>query len=590
MTPIGNTKGALPGDLPIPASELFYADEASNAQEISIRPCIDYVHFPTLGCPALVGPGQKLQVLLSLPADMDADKVTCRLHDRHNMAGGGSIELKRIGQPEKLAPGPQNKRKMVRQWLDMDSVRPALFDLHVDLDGLGETQYNSVRRYEAITGSEKAAFCGDSQYNVDNRKCLEAFIDMINERDDIAWICLIGDVCDNGVKGAWNLIRIGAGAEPGPVTNYYEKEYQKAHELLRSLRHPVFLVPGNHDGMSAYQDYAGGQPSDVFMGPDTVNKVEYDGLHYFRRTFGPPYYSFDWDRTRYICTNTFELTQQQRLGYHAIVANWGGWMREEQAKWVERELDGAGGKEMRKVMLMHHDPRGGSEGARLGYYHRMRRYDFNGVGPILRAYLWYALGNCFSTWQQEWMAHDDGDMSDHPVKELLRAILENEVWAVIMGHDNDNWIDSYFAGEDIFNKTPTHIVYAKREDVGDDLLVNGIMDCLKTCRYDTLLKVVGNTEPQKAETALNVVLAEIKESEGLSGMMFSGDPAKDWKLDVRSAIHFVHVDDVGAYKYADSDLNNYGFVLATLDKGAPVRVQGHRTGGEIGEIKILGAD
>ena len=44
------------------------------------------------------------------------------------------------------------------------------------------------------------------------------------------------------------------------------------------------------------------------------------------RTFGPLYFRLDWAGTRYLFTNSFELTRQQRLGYHAIVANWGGWM------------------------------------------------------------------------------------------------------------------------------------------------------------------------------------------------------------------------------------------------------------------------
>ena len=587
MPSITETRKKPPTDLPIPAEHLFYPDAAYNSQLKKIAPFIDYVHYPTLGCPALLGPNQALQVLLNLPTDTDPATVAFQLRDRHGQPDL-TFNLSRQGNPEELADGPGGERKLFRYFLKLDNLPFALFDLHLAFDGQKEIQYNSVRRYQAITGQEQVIFCGDSQYHGDNRVCLERFINLVNTLNP-AWVALIGDICDNGVKSPRNLVRLAASAHPGPVTSYYEDEYQQAHELLRNLRHPVLLVPGNHDGMAAYTKYEEGQPSQVYTGPDSLNPTEYDGLHHFRRTFGPPYFRFDWGGTRYLCTNTFELTRQQRLGYHAIVANWGGWMRDEQVNWIKHELETA--QDLRKVMLMHHDPRGGSEGQQLGRYHRMRPYTFDSTWPILKAYLSYALQHGGSTWQQEWMAATDGDVAGHPVQHLLRAMLQQEVWAVFMGHDNKNWVDSYFNGDDLFTTQATTMTYATRADVGNQYLVDNMVDLLEDGNYQALSTLLETEDEDLMEKALKAALGEIEQSEAPAAIAYAADPAKEWGLKVDSAIHFVHVDDVGAYKYTkESHFDDYGFVVARLDQGAPVEVQSHSTSGIKGQIKELLVD
>ena len=159
-------------ELPIPPHMLFYADSSLNSQIKSIEPFINYIHYPTLGCPALLGPEARLQVLLSLPAQADAKGVTFRLIDRHRQQGA-SFQVSRQGDPESIANLPGGERQLCRYWLKVDGVPFALFDLHATFDGVDEVQYNAVRRYQEITGKEKVIFCGDSQYNVDNRICLE---------------------------------------------------------------------------------------------------------------------------------------------------------------------------------------------------------------------------------------------------------------------------------------------------------------------------------------------------------------------------------------------------------------------------------
>ena len=587
MTSIIET-GKLPElELPIPADQLFYPDRTNNPQLKPIAQFIDYVHYPTLGCPALLGPENRLQVMLSLPTSVDYASLTFHLVDRHRQQGS-TFELHFDGDPTEIARSPGGDRRLIHLWFRMDNAPFALFDLQVSFDGVKEVQYNAVQRYRDITGSEQVLFCGDSQYHVDNRACLEKFIQRVNSLD-VAWIAIIGDICDNGVKGWRNILKLAASAEPTPVTHYYNREYREAHELLRTLRHPVLLCPGNHDGMSAYAGYNEGIPSEVYTGPDTLNAVEYDGLHHFRCTFGPLYFSFDWAGTRYLFTNTFELTRNQRLGYHAIVANWGGWMRPPQVNWIKKKLEEAKG--MRKVLLMHHDPRGGSEGVNLGHYHRMRNYTFDHKWPILKAYLSYAIRHGRTKWQQEWMAPAHGDVADHPVQHLLRTALENDLWAVIMGHDNENWVDSYFQGDELFLTEPSSIRYATRADIDDEELVDNIIDYLEVANYQELSSFLETKDETAVEAAMSAALDEMERAAEPANVMFVANPAESWGLEVKSAIHFVHVDDIGSYKYSEeSDFDDYGYVLATLDGGAPVRVQSHRISGRTGIVRNLEVD
>jgi hypothetical protein len=577
----------MASELPIPREQLFYADATKNPQNKSIMPFIDYVHYPTLGCPALLGPDHPLDVLMSLPPGADPAGIAFRLIDRHRQKGA-TFGLQREGSPEAVAEDPDSARKLFRFRFRMDAVPFALFDLHAASGTIEETQYNAVRRYQAITGSEQVIFCGDSQYNVDNQICLQRFIDRVNPFD-VPWIAIIGDICDNGVKSPKNLIKLAAGASKGPVTHYYENEYRLSHELLRNLRHPVLVVPGNHDGMSAYNKYGAGKPTDVFTGPDALNTTEYDGLHHFRRTFGPLYFGFNWAETRYLCNNTFELTRTQRLGYHAIVANWGGWMCIDQLQWVKREFETAKGQH--KVMLMHHDPRGGSEGLNLGHYHRIRPYEFDRKWPILKAYLSYALRHGRTSWQQEWMAPADGGMEKHPVKDLLQTMLEHHVWAVIMGHDNENWVDSYFDGGDLFKTEPSTIRYAQRGEVGDSQLVDDVIDHLESANYEALTKLLDARDEKTARTALSAALGDLEREASPAEVLFAENAAEKWGLDIKSAIHFIHVDDIGSYSYSEeSDFNDYGFVLAQLKNGAPVEVQSHHTSGKVGQARKLEED
>src|SRR5687767_9877707 len=96
--------------LPIPETQLHYADRAVNdeAQTEPIPGRIDHIHYPTLGCPALLTPDRHLDVILSLPEGEDPAAVTLALIDRHG--GGGASPLTPEGDPRLLGEGPAGKQ------------------------------------------------------------------------------------------------------------------------------------------------------------------------------------------------------------------------------------------------------------------------------------------------------------------------------------------------------------------------------------------------------------------------------------------------------------------------------------------------
>lgn len=563
--------------LPIPAPQLHYADPAVNdeAQRLPITPFVDRIHYPTLGCPALLTPDLPLTVLLSLPVGEDPRAASLSLIDRHGT--GEERPLVRIGAPVSLGEGPSGKRGRRELWQVSFSAGEhphRLFDLCLRSPSAAETQSNAVRIYERITGDEKIVLCGDSQYHVANAVCLERFVDAINRRDDIAWVALIGDVCDNGVRCELNVLKLALSAAPGPVHSYYADEYRDtAGRLLPRLNKPLVLVPGNHDGMVAFENYGPGTPTETFLGPDPANAVAYDGLHHFRRSFGPLYHAFTWHKTRYLCANSFELDRHERLGFHAVVANWGGFMRPDQLAWIDEELAGADAAGHHKIVLVHHDPRGGSKGSALGYYSEMRRYSFDNVPDVVVEYLRYLVCNP-RTFQQEWMARPGEPLARHPVRRLLESLLRHRVFAVFMGHDNENWVETYGEGDTVFATRPGVRTYPVTPgDPVDPELVRDAAELLQDRELDALAARLEGLPESEAGAVIAKAVERLDPARSRP-MAYAPTEVEAWGLRAAAPIHFTHVDDVGAYKYTkEAHFASYGYVVAQLHEGRPITIQ-----------------
>lgn len=569
---------------PIPVSQLHYADPAHNdeAQSAPIRPFIDLLHYPTLGCPALLGPGQALDILLSLSEHADPSTLEISAVNRHG--GGATFPLTPLAKASDLGLGPEGKtgrRRLFQLTLDLNALPPALYDVSVRTEGRTETQANALRVYPAISGDEQVIFCGDSQFHLANAVCLERFVERMNARQDVAWIALIGDVCDNNVEGTMHMLKLAATATPGPVTTHYTEEYARSHAILARLNKPILLSVGNHDGMAANEGYAPGVATSVVTGPDANNAVVYDGLHHFRRTFGPLYYGLDWGNTRYLAACSFELDRHYRLGYHAVVVNWGGFVQQTQLDWMTAELASAKAQHKDSVLLIHHDPRGGSLGKDLGYYSMARICELPSLRSFALDYARYLRQNGRRRWQQEWMREPLVDLADNPARRLLSAVCESGTFAVIMGHDNENWVESYLPGDDIFQPDytffggPNVVHYAAHGAVPGAETVLAVRDLLGDDDLEGALARLEKLPPQDAERALAAAIEKL-EAEGHFDptLSYAPDEVRSWNLRARAPLHFIHVDDVGAYDHdKESDFADYGFVVTQLEGGKPVRLQ-----------------
>lgn len=550
---------------PLPPEQLHYADPAANPQILPLSPRILALQHPTLGFPALLAVGQPLVVVLSLPAGQDPRAARLWLTDRHR--GRPDAALTVLGEPEALGASASGREG----WLlrcETAGIAPALYDLVLERHGERETQANSVRLYAEIRGDETVILCGDSQYHGLNQRCLERFVERLNAREDVAWVALIGDVCDNDVQGPRHMLKLSATMGPGPVVHHYATEYPESHAILSRLRHPVVLVPGNHDGMVAYEGYAPGEPTEVLLGPDPKNRVAYDGLHHYRVTFGPLYFSFDWAGTRYLCLNSFDLPRHQRLGYHAVVSNWGGALGAEQLGWLARTLADADARGLAKVVFSHHDPRGGSKGHALGRYHDARPFTWSGVGDILKDYLAYLLRHGRDRWQQEWMRLP-GDPPDCPARPVLELLARHEVRAVVMGHDNINWFERYAPGDDLFAPRDGEIVHYREDDTLERALeerVRPVAEALAAGDPARALELVADLADADADRLLSVAAAAAAAPLPIA---FRDDEDR-WRPTLTAPLTFLHVDDVGAYVYdSEKDLRAYGYVEVRLQGGAP---------------------
>jgi 3',5'-cyclic AMP phosphodiesterase CpdA len=584
----------VPQDLPIPEKLLHYGDPKQNVQSIPIEASIDHLQYPTLGCPELLRHGEPFTALLSLPTTVNAQSIKLALIDRHGMGDRQPLASSGVA----ACGDERDGREIYRITCNVDQIREGFYDIEATWDGGAEVQLNAVRIYDKL--ANRIVICGDSQYNVKNTVCLENFIERMSYVD-ADWIVMIGDVCDNGVKSYTNVACLAIEAPDAHVQCYYNKEYPGAHALLAKLDKPVFLVPGNHDGMVAYANNEVGQSTvedKTVVGKDPKNEVAYDGLQHYRRTFGPTHYAFDWGNTRYFCLNTFELFRHDRLGFHCIVTNWGGCMQEDQLSWLKDQLEAAAG--MHKVVFMHHDPRGGDKGNNLGQLHAYRPYNLETTTDVIITYLNYFMDHkSFS--QQEWMARKGENLDEHHLRRLAELLRDHKVESVFMGHDNKNWIDTHEQGENLFVRSEEPLAFDPLDEGQppveqqirlDKQVVAAITTALE---HDTLRETVA--ELKKLDPTLqNVDLLDEALRRGVQRYLedevgaydFVDGNAASWDIRAEAAIHFVHVDDVGAYKHRwPWHFKNYGYVLAELDDGRPYEVTSFRMNGQAGKTEKL---
>ena len=246
-------------------------------------------------------------------------------------------------------------------------------------------------------------------------------------------------------------------------------------------------------------------------------------------------------------------------------------MGEAQTDWLEGALAEADALGLNKVMLIHHDPRGGSKGASLGKYHDLRPFTLSKASDVVKDYLAYLLKHGRGRWQQEWMRAPG--QAGNPAARLLSLITRHEVRAVIMGHDNLNWFERYGPGDDLFKPQQPDVIHF-RADVLPEAL---------EARASAAAAALNLGDPAGALDALEglsdadvgLVLSAATEREApISFALGEPDEQDRWRPEITAPIAFLHVDDIGAYAYdTEREMAAFGYVEARTHLGTPTEIR-----------------
>ncbi len=113
----------------------------------------------------------------------------------------------------------------------------------------------------------------------------------------------------------------------------YSIEYRKLYKILQMFDVPTYLCPGNHDGYV---------------------QTGQDGFKFWQKYFGPLYYSFNYGKAHFIMANSYDWPKISREAISYAAINWGGYIGDEQLKWIENDLKNSNAK--LKVIALHHNP------------------------------------------------------------------------------------------------------------------------------------------------------------------------------------------------------------------------------------------
>ncbi len=321
-------------------------------------------------------------------------------------------------------------------------------------------------------------------------------------------IIVVGDIVDCAFGSAGSVwTKLFAGATD------YPRDYLQAWLALAALRVPAHLAPGNHDGYR-FEDAVGQTRSDgLLLFESTFGPLyhSFDRTPYRFVLLNSYDLPTDSRTTRRGDKSTLFESVSDKLN----VLNWGGGVGHAQLAWLRSRLglDGAPSPGLTPVLALHHDPRGAypalrPQAADAPVWTTQRHLPF-GVQPSelralqenptphswqteeihvghftplrdaqsgIRSTEWFELGGGvnvptsigypgWSRYQQEWhqrlvyrrgffdvRAPDDAtdDLADPA--DVLRALVEGRVAAIVKGHDNRFGRARMEAGECIFGR------------------------------------------------------------------------------------------------------------------------------------------
>jgi hypothetical protein len=353
---------------------------------------ITAVVYPTLGLPALVPYGGELDVFLVVaqgkaPVSLREWKALLRAREAQQAFPLTIVAVNR-------------DRAITRLRVRVPARAPReIYDLEVTGPGLHDVQPNAVRIYGQPKRDFRFAVVADHQLWDPSWRVTAA------DRSAGDWP-RHGESADNRAVVHQQLAELSL-LDPEFVIHAgdlmfgleYPKEYEDAWNLWKESHIATFMLPGNHDGYATYGVRLEGTPlrlvaaalaCQAYLQPPydwprafaalqciygdikghLFSNMRRDGLSYWRRTFGPPYYSWDYGDLHFVAINTYDGSAARRhsfalwvdaydlhLGAPAV-DNFGGFMSDEQLDWLATDLRGARSAGKTVVVIGHHDPRG----------------------------------------------------------------------------------------------------------------------------------------------------------------------------------------------------------------------------------------
>ena len=197
----------------------------------------------------------------------------------------------------------------------------------------------------------------------------------------------------------------------------YPVEYELAHRVWKTSGLPVFMVPGNHDGMATTKPYRY-----LLLRSNTR-----DGLEYWRRYFGPLYYSFDFGPYHFVAVNSYDGTPSRRDSFYLAGFNHGGQIDKKQMEWLERDLQAAHAAGRQSIIFMHHNPHGAPNHPQGPYIPNQTFHAKKAAEDFIDYVIHYATKGSYKDLGQIW---NDANSAHR----FLDLVQKNGVSHVLLGH------------------------------------------------------------------------------------------------------------------------------------------------------------
>lgn len=437
--------------------------------------------YPTMGLPALVGYGGELDVWVRVGATFPRPKDwRARIWSRTN-PGSSALDA------EILTAAHDGQLALTKLRIRLPARAPReTYDLLVDGPMVHDAQPNAVRIYGVVRPEYKLAVVADQQlwdpsWKIGNPDRSARDWPRRADKDDN-----LGMARQQLAELAFHDPEFVVQAGDMMFGLDYSQEYEEAWRFWMDAHVATFMVPGNHDAYATYDVQLVGAPLQVAAGlvacQHLVRKavdwprafaalqcvygdvkgylfsnLRRDGLSYWRRMFGPPYYSWDYGDLHFVALNTYDGSAARRHSYALWVDaldlhlgapaadNYGGSLGEEQLRWLAEDLGRASRAGKTVVVIGHHDPRGNLTLPEGG------RYQANQPSPTAP----FGLGAF-----QEWNYDGEGWSSERPENRrlerqnqhsgtrLLKLLAEHASY-YIDGHAHRDEYRGYAIGEEV---------------------------------------------------------------------------------------------------------------------------------------------